>query len=94
VNAGEGEEAVMRRRVRLGLAGVLSAKCLLCILRYRSVGSMLSVGSILGFKCAGSTLSIRRAGSILSVGSAGAILNRRREEGETQELEEGWAARL
>ena len=93
----------MRRRVRLGLAGVLSAKCLLCILRYRSVGSMLSVGSILRFKSAGSTLSIRRAGSILSIGSAGwvlsigsadAILNRRREEGETQELEEGWAARL
>jgi hypothetical protein len=44
-----------------GLAGVLSAKCLLSFLNYRSAGSMSSVGS---------NLNLKSVGSILSIGSA------------------------
>jgi hypothetical protein len=62
VNVDEDEEAAMRRRVRRGLAGVLSAKRLLSFLNYRSAGSMSSVGSI---------MSLKSVGSILSIGSAG-----------------------
>jgi hypothetical protein len=52
----------MRRRARRGLAGVLSAKCLLSFLNYRSAGSMSSVGSISNLKSVGSILSIGSAG--------------------------------
>ena len=66
-------------------AGALSAKSLLSIPGFWSVGSILSFGSILSIGSTGSILSIGSVGSILSLGGAGSSP---RPQPKVQELDE------